>query len=270
MCLKLQNSGQHPLTYKVRIKDHNRRDPMLNQAISYTTLGWPKYEKDLPESLKYLFEVKAHISVVDGLLVYNDRIVIPQELQEEMLARIHDGHPGIVKSKERAKEAVWWIGISKQITNMVQGCDFCQSKRPKQKKEPMISTIFPERPWQHIGTDLCDFESRKYLVIMYYFSRYLEITPIVSSSAKAVIPKFKAIFARWSIPEEVTSDNGPPYSSTEFANFANEYGFKITTSSPGFPQANGLAEKGVQIAKKIFSQTDPFIALMTYRSATGL
>ena len=157
---------------------------------------------------------------------------------------------------------------------MVQGCEFCQSKRPKQKKEPMISTIFPERPWQHIGTDLCDFESRKYLVIMDYFSRYLEITPIVSSSAKAVIPKFKAIFARWGIPEEVTSDNWPPYSSTEFANFANEYGFKITTSSPGFPQANGLAEKGVQIAKKILSQTDPFIALMTYRdtaiSATGL
>ena len=257
-----------------RIKDHTRRDPVLNQAISYTTLGWPKYAKDVPESLKYLYEVKAHLSVVEGLLVYNDRIVIPQELQEEMLARIHDGHPGIVKSKERAKEAVWWKGISKQITSMVQGCEFCQSKRPKQKKEPMISTVFPERPWQHIGTDLCDFESRKYLVIMDYFSRYLEITPIVSSSAKAVIPKFKAIFARWGIPEEVTSDNGPPYSSTEFANFANEYGFKITTSSPGFPQANGLAEKGVQIAKKILSQTDPFIALMTYRdtaiSATGL
>ena len=257
-----------------RIKDHTRRDPVLNQAISYTTLGWPKYAKDVPESLKYLYEVKAHISVVEGLLVYNDRIVIPQELQEEMLARIHDGHPGIVKSKERAKEAVWWRGISKQITSMVQECEFCQSKCPKQKRESMISTIFPERPWQHIGTDLCDFESRKYLVIMDYFSRYLEITPIVSSSAKAVIPKFKAIFARWGIPEEVTSDNGLPYSSTEFANFANEYGFKITTSSPGFPQANGLAEKGVQIAKKILSQTDPFIALMTYRdtaiSATGL
>ena len=106
-----------------RIKDHTRRDPVLNQAISYTTLGWPKYAKDVPESLKYLYEVKAHLSVVEGLLVYNDRIVIPQELQEEMLARIHDGHPGIVKSKERAKEAVWWRGISKQITNMVQGCE---------------------------------------------------------------------------------------------------------------------------------------------------
>lgn len=42
---------------------------------------------------------------------------------------------------------------------------------------------------------------------------------------------------------EVCSDNGPPFSSKSFAAFARKYDFQHVTSSPGYPQSNGLAEK---------------------------
>ena len=75
------------------------------------------------------------------------------------------------------------------------------------------------------------------------------------------------MFARWG------QNNNRQFSSDEFRQFTNDYTFQHVTSSPGFPQSNGEAERAVQIAKKILFQDDPSLGLMTYRAtpvaATG-
>uniref|UniRef100_A0A3P9DN86 Integrase catalytic domain-containing protein n=1 Tax=Maylandia zebra TaxID=106582 RepID=A0A3P9DN86_9CICH len=82
----------------------------------------------------------------------------------------------------------------------------------------------------------------------------------------------KTIFSRHGIPETVISDNGPCYNCKGWQNFAREYGFKHVTSSPQHPQANGKAEKGVHMIKQLLkkatdSQSDPYLALLSYRTA---
>ncbi len=77
----------------------------------------------------------------------------------------------------------------------------------------------------------------------------------------------KGVFARHGIPEIVRSDNGPQYSSHEFASFADSYGFQHLTSSPYFAQSNGQAERMVQTVKRLLLNcSDPFMALLTYRA----
>ena len=89
-----------------------------------------------------------------------------------------------------------------------------------------------------------------YVVIVDYFSRYPEVIKLRSTTSNTLIDAVKAVFSRHGIPESVHSDNGPQFSSREFAKFAASYGFKHTTSSLYFPQSNGLAERTVQTVKR--------------------
>ena len=69
----------------------------------------------------------------------------------------------------------------------------------------------------------------------------------------------------------MTSDNGSPWNSREFENFARHYGFEHKTSSPYNPRSNGLAEKAVGIAKQILikcneAKDDPYLGLLNRRN----
>lgn len=103
-----------------------------------------------------------------------------------------------------------------------------------------------------------------------YFSRYPEIARLQSLTTQAVVTHCKSIFSRHGIPEVVVSDNGPQFSrvaTSAFSTFARENGFKHVTSSPRYPQSNGLAEAAVKIIKTSMSKTgDPYKTLLSYRT----
>ena len=60
----------------------------------------------------------------------------------------------------------------------------------------------------------------------------------------------RLIFAQHGLPEEVVSDDGPQFVSTEFAEFMNKNGIKNTLVPPYHPQSNGAAERSVRVVKE--------------------
>ncbi|XP_033728239.1 uncharacterized protein K02A2.6-like [Pecten maximus] len=241
-------------------------DKFAQKAIHFTKSGWPERATCLEEGMEGYFAARGELTILDGLLLYRDRIVIPDCQRAQVLETIHEGHQGITKSRERAAISVWWPGINKDIKEKIENCQFCQTHKPSQRKEPLITNPLPGRPWEKVSADLCDFENKTYLVVMDYFSRYLEIAYLPSTSSANVIGKLKNMFAHWGVPMEFVSDNGPQFASKEFSEFAASYNFQQTFSSPHYPQSNGEAESAVKIAKRILKQDDIFKALMAYRS----
>ena len=81
----------------------------------------------------------------------------------------------------------------------------------------------------------------------------------------------KQIFAEYGWPDTLISDNRPCYASETFQKLMTEYQVNHITSSPHYPQSNGLAEKYVQIIKNLFHKAkeegqDLYKCLMTYRN----
>ena len=131
----------------------------------------------------------------------------------------------------------------------------------------MLPSSLPDLPWQKVGTDLFEWKNSKYLLIVDYYSRYIEISRLDHSTASAVIAHNKSIFARHGIPEVVYSDNGPQFQAAAYTQFASTYQFKHVTSSPYFPQSNGEAERAVATIKSLLrKEGDPYLALLAYRS----
>ena len=122
-----------------------------------------------------------------------------------------------------------------------------------------------DRPWAKIGSDLFEFNGAHYLPSVDYYSKWIEIAKLSNLNSNNVICHLKSQFAKYGIPDELISDNGPQYSILAFKEFSNNYGFVHTSSSPKYPQANGEAERAVQTIESLLKKAqDPFKALLNY------
>jgi len=127
------------------IKQCQQKDEVCRQLMTFCSNGWPPKDQIKGQVKKY-FHVSSQLSVEDGLLFRGSWIVIPPSLQADMLKRIHEGHQGIVKCRERARQAVWWPGLNAQLEDSVFNCLVCQKERV-QRPEPLCPTPFPELPY---------------------------------------------------------------------------------------------------------------------------
>ena len=242
-----------------------KNDPICSTVIQYTRSGWPASHA-IKGVLKKYWGEKEKLSVADDLLLYGTRVVIPESLQYEILMKIHHGHQGIQRCRLRVSSSVWWPGISKQVEDFVRRCPTCMKNTPP-PVEPMLQSSLPTHPWEKVGADLFQLKDSTYLIVVDYYSRYMEIQKLTSITSAGVISALKAMFSRHGIPVEFMSDNGPQFASQEMKDFAERYCFSLTTSSPHYPQSNGLAERTVKTVKKLITETDdPYLALLSYRA----
>jgi len=87
------------------------------------------------------------------------------------------------------------------------------------------------------------------------------VLKLTSTTSKAVISSLKAIFSHHGVPLVLMSDNGPQFDSSDMKQFANT---KHITSSPHYPQSNGLSERTMKTIKGLLKHTnDQYMALLS-------
>ena len=174
---------------------------------------------------------------------------------EEILKLIHGGHLGLNKCKMRAKETVYWLDINEQLEQLILNCQLCLKyfrSKDKNTSHTALGHEIPPVPWSKVATDIFHYESKSYLLVVDYTSRFPLIREIRSMSAQHKAEHFRLRFSEYGWPDTLVSDNGPCYVAETFTGLMKENSVNHITSSPHYPQSNGLAEKFVQIVKNLF------------------
>ena len=192
-------------------------------------------------------------------------------MQPEMLKLIHSSHLGMVKCKRRARDVLYWPGMSSQIENIISSCATCTTYQRRNSKEPLLPHSTPDRPWANVSADIFEIQQKQFLVLVNYYSGYVEVDHLTSTTAKKVITQCKSQFSRHGIPDVLITDNTPQFSSYEFQCFTKQYQFQHRTSNPYHPQSNGMAEKAVQTVRRLMKKAvhdrkDLHLTLLAYQN----
>ena len=138
----------------------------------------------------------------NGIIFRGTRCVIPKTARPRVRERLHNAHTGVQGTLRRARDCVYWPGMTHDLIDYISACKTCNKYQPRQQREPLIPHNIPERPWQEIGIDLCTVDNMDYLCTVDYFSDYFEIDSLPhSKDAKAVIKRLKRHFATHGIPD---------------------------------------------------------------------
>ena len=255
----------------VQIRNATEQDESLQMLRSVILQGWPENKNMLPTQVTPYFNHRDEISVQDGLIFRGERVIIPHSMRREMMNRIHSSHIGIDGCLRRARECLYWPGLTSDLKNHISSCEICRSFETSQPKETLMSHEIPHRPWQKVASDLFTFRNEEYLVTVDYYSDYYELDKLPNTKSLTVIRATKCHFARHGIPETLVSDNGPQYISDDFAAFAKEWDFDHVTISPHHSRANGKVESAVKKAKNILrksdkAHSDTYLALLDQRN----
>ena len=134
-----------------------KTDPELQAVFAMVKNGWPDTKVQVPVEAKLHWTFRDEVATADGLLFKGTRLIVPKSLRPEMLRQIHKSHLGIVKCRQRAREVLFWPGMSVGIEQMVINCSMCADYAKKQPSEPLKPSVPPSFPWKKIVTDLFQY-----------------------------------------------------------------------------------------------------------------
>ena len=239
------------------LREETQRDETLHQLSKVITNGWPARRCETHPAVRPFWSIRDALVIDDGVIIKGTAVVIPSRLQPWYIERLHEGHQGRVKMELRARDAVYWPDLKKDVEARVAACLPCQTSRPAANAsiiEAEHQHPVPSGPWTDLSTDLFYSNGKNYIIIVDHFSKFPFVYEMTSTTSTEVVKVMAQLFSEQGSPSTVYSDNGPQYSSREFKIFSEKFGFRHITSSPHHPQSNGIAERHVKTVKSLLQK----------------
>ena len=139
----LQQLSESPVTV-ADIHKWTKRDPLLSQVLQFVDQGWPQ---KCNSSLSQFSFRSTELSVLDGCILWESRVVVPPQGQQAVLQELHTAHPGMTRMKSLARMYVWWPGLETDIEESVRLCDECQLNQSNLPLAPLSPWNWSTQPW---------------------------------------------------------------------------------------------------------------------------
>ena len=98
-----------------QVKEATNKDAVLTRLIEIIQRGFPESSVELAPDMKPYFKFRHGLVVVDGVVCYKDRLVVPECYRDHILKTLHSAHQGVSGMLSRAKQTVFWPGITKDV-----------------------------------------------------------------------------------------------------------------------------------------------------------
>ena len=258
-----------------RVREATSSDVDMHTLEEMATDGIPDSKTEMPETFRDYHQYRENITSTDGVILYKDRVIVPPSLRGEVLSTLHAAHQGVSMMTARAESSVFWPGISADISATRKNCEHCHRMAPSQPGAPPTPPTPVVYPFQAVCSDFFVHRGVHYLVTVDRYSNW----PIISQStggATGLINHLRRAFVTYGTPEELASDGGPEFTSTETRAFLHRWGVHHRLSSVAFPRSDCRAEIGVKTMKRLITDnTGPkgeldtdavHIAILQYRN----
>lgn len=231
------------------------KDETLNSLIHHIDKGFPTQRSQLDMRLSAFWSIRDALHVQEGVVLYNDRAIIPSSLRASAISILHSAHQGIAAMESRARRILYWPGITKDIRLARESCIECCRNAPSQPAMPSTEPRIPSTPFDAIVADFFETQGHHFLVAADRLSGWVEVfsAPVktVTSGANGLVQHLRSFFSIFGVPEEISTDGGPEFVSSIAQEFFARWGIRHRRSSAYFPQSNGRAEVAVKTAKRL-------------------
>ena len=236
-------------------------DPTFIALREAITQGFPEAYRTNPITAPF-WRYRVSLHLVEDVIVYNDRVVVPSSLRPTVLDVLHSAHQGASTMALRARATVFWPSMTDDIERRRQSCRDCIKNAPSQPRLPSKVTAPPATPFEQTFADFFECVGQHYLVIGDRLSGWSDVFRSPKGSPQAgsegLICCLRNCFARFGVPEEISSDGGPEFVSKATEDFLAKWGARHRLSSAYNPQSNGRAEVAVKTTKRLLrSNTSP-------------
>ncbi|XP_038121421.1 uncharacterized protein K02A2.6-like [Culex quinquefasciatus] len=134
-----------PVTFK-HLQVATSNDKLLQDVIKHVQSRWPGAIKLVDAELRPFYARKDALSVVQGCLMLADRVVVPQQYQQQVLKALHRGHPGQERMKKVMRSHVYWPGVDQDVDDFVRSCHACAAVAKAPTKTLLSSWPLAEHP----------------------------------------------------------------------------------------------------------------------------
>ena len=161
------------------------------------------------------------------LVLRENWIVLPFIYQNLAVNLAHAGHLGLTKTKALLRSKVFFPNMEK-ITTVLGLCTFCKSVTPSHDRHKLIPQHTLSETLDTINLDfLGPFPNGQYIFVMIdQRTKYPDVEFMRSTSARNVIFALERFFSSYGIPNNIVSNNGPPFTSYELQRYFTSKGIK--------------------------------------------
>lgn len=215
------------------------------------------------ETRKFLNEAEDgsdRFILVDGLLYFEQKLYVPDQLRPRILRENHDlgaaAHDGIGNTIYRLRH-FWWPRLAAHVKQYVQQCTICQLRKAKRTRPH--GTMQPHRAsypletlaFDHIGPWQATISNKRFVCVgVDVFSRFIFAKAMEDQSGALFADYLTELMALIGIPKHILTDNSKAFDNARVRTIEAEHGIVHKFSTPHHSQGNAVVERAIESLEK--------------------